>query len=149
MRASTAVGDLRRKGFRVMKISRIHTLDVVFRSAKAAICESFAERKTTYNHLMSIVMIALTLTTVSGCHLKQWAHNRFRLGPNYNGTSANVAPNWLEADDPRVLNTPPECRPAAAPTGHQKRRTSHCRAERIDRHRDHRPVSTLFAQRKR
>lgn len=54
----------------------------------------------------------LLITTISifagGCGLNRWAHNGFRLGPNYHRPSAAVAGDWLDHDDERVLPEPPE-----------------------------------------
>jgi NodT family efflux transporter outer membrane factor (OMF) lipoprotein len=38
----------------------------------------------------------------SGCCLTDWAHNDFRVGPNYCRPPAPVAENWIDYRDPRV-----------------------------------------------
>src|SRR5258708_1195872 len=38
-----------------------------------------------------------------GCTtLKEYVHNGFKVGPNYGRPPAPVAPNWIDAADPRV-----------------------------------------------
>ncbi|MEK6247719.1 MAG: efflux transporter outer membrane subunit [Planctomycetales bacterium] len=59
-----------------------------------------------YAALPAVVIVAALLS--SGCSLSQWAHNYFKVGPNYEGTPAAVAENWIDSDDPKVLNQPPE-----------------------------------------
>ena len=44
----------------------------------------------------------------SGCGLSQWAHNGLKLGPNHRPPAASVASDWIERDDPRVVQQPPE-----------------------------------------
>jgi NodT family efflux transporter outer membrane factor (OMF) lipoprotein len=55
--------------------------------------------------LLAAAALALLL---SGCHLPQWAKNGFKVGPNYCPPYANVVDNWIDSDDPRVLNQPPQ-----------------------------------------
>lgn len=38
----------------------------------------------------------------SGCQLRQWAHNGFKVGPNYSKPSAPVASEWIDYKDARV-----------------------------------------------
>src|SRR5262245_54036108 len=38
----------------------------------------------------------------SGCGLSQWAHNCFKVGPNYSRPPAPVASAWIDYRDPRV-----------------------------------------------
>ncbi len=38
----------------------------------------------------------------SGCCLTEWAHNGFRVGPNYSRPTAPVAERWIDYHDPRV-----------------------------------------------
>ena len=51
--------------------------------------------------------IVLLFATSSGCHLSQWLQNGFKLGPDFRQPAAPVADDWLESDDPRVLDEPP------------------------------------------
>jgi outer membrane protein TolC len=45
----------------------------------------------------------LLALTSSGCtSLRQWAHNRFKVGPNYCKPAAPVASDWIDYQDPRV-----------------------------------------------
>jgi NodT family efflux transporter outer membrane factor (OMF) lipoprotein len=50
--------------------------------------------------------VALLLVLASGCHLSQWAKNGFKVGPNYQPTPAAIASDWIDSNDPRVLNQP-------------------------------------------
>lgn len=51
----------------------------------------------------------LVVLCVGGCaaSLRQWMRNGFKLGPNYAPPPAPVAPEWLDANNPRVSNNPP------------------------------------------
>ena len=47
------------------------------------------------------------LLAISGCtNLSQWAHNGFKLGPNYERPGAAVAEGWVDRADPRVKSVP-------------------------------------------
>jgi NodT family efflux transporter outer membrane factor (OMF) lipoprotein len=52
-------------------------------------------------------MAAACLLT-SGCNLSQWAHNGFKVGPDYRKPVAAVTDNWIDSDDPRVISEPPK-----------------------------------------
>ena len=54
-----------------------------------------------------LVAIFLSLVAAGGCNLSQWAHNGFKLGPNYCRPVAPLAEDWIQSDDPRVLDQPP------------------------------------------
>ncbi len=49
----------------------------------------------------------LLLLLASGCGLSHWAHNDFKVGPEYCGTSAPVADGWIETDNPQIASTEP------------------------------------------
>src|SRR5262245_645372 len=53
-------------------------------------------RRTLY--LASVVAVLLG----SGCQLTEWAHNGFKVGPNYSRPPAPVASEWIDYRDPRV-----------------------------------------------
>src|SRR6516225_477396 len=38
----------------------------------------------------------------SGCHLPEWVHNGFKVGPNYCRPRAPAASEWIDYRDPRV-----------------------------------------------
>jgi NodT family efflux transporter outer membrane factor (OMF) lipoprotein len=61
----------------------------------------------TYGRVPQLVMIAAILLA-SGCQLSQWAHNGFKVGPNYRKPVATVSDNWIDSDDPRVISEPPK-----------------------------------------
>ncbi len=52
-----------------------------------------------------ILVTALCMILVcSGCtSLHQWAHNRFKVGPNYCKPQAPVASEWIDYQDPQVI----------------------------------------------
>lgn len=52
---------------------------------------------------LSCICIGLT-----GCGLSQWVHNDFKLGPDYCPPAAAIADNWIDSDDPQILEKPPE-----------------------------------------
>jgi NodT family efflux transporter outer membrane factor (OMF) lipoprotein len=54
-----------------------------------------------------LIVIGACCLTIGGCHLSQWAHNGFRLGPNYKTPIAQIADDWIDSNDPRVLPLPP------------------------------------------
>ena len=58
-----------------------------------------------HSHLSRLALLALLLLT-SGCtHLGEWAHNGFKVGPNYRRPAAPVADNWIDFNDPRVISS--------------------------------------------
>jgi NodT family efflux transporter outer membrane factor (OMF) lipoprotein len=57
---------------------------------------------------LAIFMLAVT---VGGCTpLRQWVHNGFKVGPNFEEPPASVAPDWIDAADPRLSRNSPEAR---------------------------------------
>jgi outer membrane protein TolC len=44
----------------------------------------------------------LAILLNSGCNLRQWVHNGFKVGPNYTRPPAPVASEWIDYRDPRV-----------------------------------------------
>ena len=53
-----------------------------------------------------ITTICIFSLASSGCSLKEWHKNGFKLGPNYCKPVAEVAPDWIDAADERIS---PEC----------------------------------------
>lgn len=50
---------------------------------------------------------ALLSLLLAGCTSpREWIENGFKVGPNYCQPSAQVAPDWIDADDRRVLHDP-------------------------------------------
>ena len=45
---------------------------------------------------------------LSGCGLSHWAHNGFRVGPDYCPPGAAVADNWIDVDEAQVDSSLPE-----------------------------------------
>ena len=64
-------------------------------------CRGFTRR----THLAMMLAIAIA---VSGCSLPQWARNGFQVGPDYRRPVAAIADDWIDSNDPRVLDQPPE-----------------------------------------
>lgn len=54
--------------------------------------------------------VAMMLATVllSGCNLPQWARHGCKVGPNYSTPIAAIADDWIDSNDPKVLQQPPE-----------------------------------------
>lgn len=49
----------------------------------------------------------LSVTTLAGCTSpRQWVANGFKVGPNYCSPSVQVADDWIDSDDKRVLADP-------------------------------------------
>jgi len=53
------------------------------------------------------LVLAPVLMSLSGCvSLREFVHNRFKLGPNYQPPPAQVAGTWIDFADPRVKSDP-------------------------------------------
>jgi outer membrane protein TolC len=50
----------------------------------------------------------LAAVLVSGCSLRQWVDNGFKVGPNYCKPPAPVASEWIDYGDPRVKSEKPD-----------------------------------------
>src|SRR5688572_24413265 len=50
----------------------------------------------------ALMLAAIVVCGASGCHLREWARNNFKVGPNYMRPPAPVAENWVDYRDPRV-----------------------------------------------
>lgn len=46
----------------------------------------------------------MILLSNSGCGLKNWAHNDFKVGPNYRPFMAPVSEEWIDYADPRIAS---------------------------------------------
>jgi NodT family efflux transporter outer membrane factor (OMF) lipoprotein len=57
--------------------------------------------------LAGLVIAALLPCGCLPAGLKQWVHNGFKVGPNYTRPPAPVAPQWIQAEDPRTQAPPP------------------------------------------
>jgi NodT family efflux transporter outer membrane factor (OMF) lipoprotein len=57
---------------------------------------------------LRLCLVVGLILMVSGCGLKQWVHNGFKVGPNYCPPPAAVANNWIDSDDARVISSPPD-----------------------------------------
>lgn len=49
-----------------------------------------------------LTAVTLALLLSSGCNLRQWVDNGFKVGPNYSRPPAPVASEWIDYRDPRV-----------------------------------------------
>jgi NodT family efflux transporter outer membrane factor (OMF) lipoprotein len=58
--------------------------------------------------VVRLAVVCGWLLPASGCGLSQWVHNGFKVGPNYAPPCAAVADNWIDSDDPRVMDQPPD-----------------------------------------
>lgn len=47
-----------------------------------------------------------TLACSSGCHLADWAHNGFKVGPNYGRPAVPVSSEWIDYSDGRIDSSP-------------------------------------------
>lgn len=57
----------------------------------------------------ALLGLALVLTSAltGGCiRPREYVHNGFKVGPNYQRPAAAIAESWIDADDPRVLSRP-------------------------------------------
>ncbi|MEN6406488.1 MAG: efflux transporter outer membrane subunit [Thermoguttaceae bacterium] len=51
----------------------------------------------------AVGLLVILATALSGCtSLRDYVHNGFKVGPNYSQPSADVAGQWIDADDQRV-----------------------------------------------
>lgn len=56
---------------------------------------------------VATLVIATAIALLAGCTSpRQWISNGFKVGPNYCRPSAKIAPDWIDADDRRVLSDP-------------------------------------------
>ncbi len=71
-------------------------------------CSSDPTKLRPLGRLVASLLVAVSLL-VAGCQTNPlaWWHNGFKVGPNYQPPPAPVAPEWVDAADPRVL-----CQPA-------------------------------------
>ena len=53
-----------------------------------------------------ILLVSIVALSVTGCGLKQWKANGFKVGPNYCKPVAEVAPDWIDATDERISTGP-------------------------------------------
>jgi NodT family efflux transporter outer membrane factor (OMF) lipoprotein len=61
-----------------------------------------------FAHLRGVVIMFAMASAFSGCSLPQWARNGFRVGPEYRQPVAAIADDWIDSNDPKVLEQPPE-----------------------------------------
>ena len=55
-------------------------------------------------------LVILAMMTTGCTPLKQWVHNGFKVGPNFEEPAGAVATDWIDAADPRLIHSaPPEC----------------------------------------
>lgn len=63
------------------------------------------KRKRSKRHLALVACLAMG--GISGCGLKEWVHNGFKVGPNYCPPVEPVAAAWIDYQDPRVSSSTP------------------------------------------
>src|SRR6266850_8191799 len=59
---------------------------------------------------LALACLGSALLLSSGCITTgplDWIRNGFKVGPNYGRPPAPVAPEWIEANDPRAQGPPP------------------------------------------
>jgi NodT family efflux transporter outer membrane factor (OMF) lipoprotein len=59
---------------------------------------------------LTLAGLGLAALLPGGCvpaNLRQWVHNGFKVGPNYQRPPAPVAAEWIQAGDPRTQGPPP------------------------------------------
>lgn len=72
-------------------------------------CHTFNNDASCHARIQPVGMVVLLLVTCSpGCQLREWARNGFKVGPEYCKPAAAVAENWIDSNDPRVLDEPPD-----------------------------------------
>src|SRR5262249_28302702 len=49
-----------------------------------------------------LLVAGVAICCASGCHLREWAHNHFKAGPDYCRPPAPVAENWIDYREGRV-----------------------------------------------
>jgi NodT family efflux transporter outer membrane factor (OMF) lipoprotein len=54
--------------------------------------------------LLAVVLLSSGCNSMNDC---EWIRNGFKVGPNYSRPPAAVAPEWIEAKDPRLQTAPP------------------------------------------
>jgi NodT family efflux transporter outer membrane factor (OMF) lipoprotein len=73
----------------------------------AAQCRQTDHRGTSGPCGLWLTSLSLFALLTSGCHLSEWVHNDFKLGPNHHPPRASVAGDWIDRDDLRVISQPP------------------------------------------
>lgn len=59
---------------------------------------------------LRLVFVGSLTVLASGCGLPQWAHNDFKVGPEYRcPPAAAVAETWIDKEGAEVKNVPPDC----------------------------------------
>lgn len=62
----------------------------------------------TFSIAARMVLVGVALMG-SGCSgLKEWYHNGFKVGPNYQPVPAPIAAQWIDQGDPRILTLAPD-----------------------------------------
>ncbi len=58
-------------------------------------------------NVLGVLAAALVLLSISGCtSLREWAHNGFKVGPNYCDPGAPVSTEWVDHESPSVVSAP-------------------------------------------
>jgi NodT family efflux transporter outer membrane factor (OMF) lipoprotein len=58
-------------------------------------------------HGRRLLVLAVLASLLTGCTpLKEWVHNGFRVGPNFHEPPGQVASQWIDASDPRLIAGP-------------------------------------------
>ena len=68
---------------------------------------SHSHNRAGYHHFAQywVVMLLAAALVVTGCNLPQWAHNGFKVGPNYGKPVAAIADDWIDSNDAKVLDS--------------------------------------------
>jgi NodT family efflux transporter outer membrane factor (OMF) lipoprotein len=60
------------------------------------------------NRRGSSILVFLAVWATGCTTLRQWVHNGFKVGPNFQEPPAVVATDWIDATDPRLIHRPVE-----------------------------------------
>ncbi len=63
--------------------------------------------KATLSAWNGVLVLVCCIVLVSGCGLPDWAHNGWKVGPEYCRPGADVADYWIEAGDERLVESVP------------------------------------------
>lgn len=75
------------------------------RTAKRPLIDVFRSVMAALSAWIGVLVLVCCIVLVSGCGLPDWAHNGWKVGPEYCRPGATVADYWIEAGDERLVES--------------------------------------------
>jgi NodT family efflux transporter outer membrane factor (OMF) lipoprotein len=87
-------------------IAPIVQVNGVMRGSPIALITRVLGATTISPHRFIVAGLLLATFSLTGCagHFREWMHNGFKVGPDYMRPAAQVADEYIEVDDPRVIS---------------------------------------------